>query len=72
MGRMSRPLVYVDTSEVRDGALEELRGAIDELVEFVEANEPQLIAYSVYLSDDGRQMTVVHVHTDSASLEYHM
>jgi quinol monooxygenase YgiN len=69
---MSRPLVYVDTSEVRDGALEELRGAIDELVEFVEANEPQLIAYSVYLSDDGRQMTVVHVHTDSASLEYHM
>jgi quinol monooxygenase YgiN len=69
---MSRPLVYVDTSEVRDGALEELRGAIDELVEFVEANEPQLIAYSVYLSDDGRQMTVVHLHTDSASLEYHM
>jgi quinol monooxygenase YgiN len=69
---MSRPLVYVDTSEVRDGALEELRGAIDELVEFVEANEPQLIAYSVYLSDDGRQVTVVHVHTDSASLEYHM
>ena len=69
---MSRPLVYVDTSEVRDGALEELRGAIDELVEFVEANEPQLIAYSVYLSDDRRQVTVVHVHTDSASLEYHM
>jgi quinol monooxygenase YgiN len=69
---MSRPLLYVDRSEVREGALDELRDAIDELVEFVEANEPQLIAYSVYLSDDGRQMTVVHVHTDSASLEYHM
>jgi hypothetical protein len=69
---MSGPLVYVDTSEVRKGALEELKGAIDELVEFVDANEPQLIAYNVYLSDDGRQMTVVHVHPDSASLEYHM
>ena len=65
-------LVYVDTSVVREGALEELKGALQELVEFIDANEPQLIAYNVYLSDDGRQMTVVHVHADSASLEYHM
>jgi quinol monooxygenase YgiN len=69
---VSRPLVYVDTSEVREGALEELKGAIEELVEFVDANEPQLIAYSVYFSDDGREMTVVQVHADSASLEHHM
>jgi quinol monooxygenase YgiN len=69
---MSRPLVYVDTSAVRQGALEELKGAIKELVEFVEANEPQLIAYNVYLNDDGSQVTVVHVHADSESLEHHM
>jgi hypothetical protein len=69
---MSQPLVYIDTSDVRDGALEDLKGAIRELAEFVEANEPQLMAYSVYFSDDGRQMTVMHVHADSASLEYHM
>ena len=69
---MSQPLVYIDTSDVRPGALERLKGAIEELVEFIEANEPQLIAYSVYFSDDGSRMTVVHVHVDSASLEYHM
>jgi hypothetical protein len=69
---MSRPLVYVDTSEVRQGALKELRGGIRELVKFVDANEPKLIAYNVYLSEDGGQMTVVHIHADSASLEYHM
>jgi hypothetical protein len=69
---MSQPLVYVDTSEVREGALEELKGAIQELAEFIEANEPQLIAYNVYISDDGSQMTVMHVHADSASLDYHM
>jgi hypothetical protein len=71
-GDMSEPLLYVDTSEVREGALEALKGAIKELVEFIEANEPQLIAYSVYLSDDGGQMTVAHLHVDSASLDYHM
>jgi quinol monooxygenase YgiN len=65
-------IVYVDTSDVREGALEELKSAMKELVDFVEANEPRIIAYSVYLSDDGTRMTVVHVHPDSESLEYHM
>jgi len=69
---MFQPLVYVDTSDVREGALEELKGAIQELAAFVEANEPRLIAYNVYISDDGSEMTVMHVHADSASLDYHM
>ncbi len=65
-------IVYVDTSDVREGALEDLKTGMKELVAFVEANEPQLIAYNVYFSDDGTTMTVVHVHPDSASLEYHL
>ena len=69
---MSQTLVYVDMSEVREGALEELKGAIQELAEFIEANEPQLLAYNVYINDDGSQMTVMHVHADSASLDFHM
>ncbi|HKH22486.1 MAG TPA: antibiotic biosynthesis monooxygenase [Solirubrobacterales bacterium] len=69
---MAAPLVYVDTSEVREGAAESIRPAIEELVAFLEANEPDLLGYGVYLSDDGTRMTVVHVHTDSASLEHHL
>jgi hypothetical protein len=69
---MSEPLVYIDTSEVREGALEELKGAIGELADFVEKSEPELISYNVYFSDDGSRMTVIHVHPDSASLDVHM
>jgi len=69
---MSDAIVYVDTSDVREGALEELKAAIRELVDFIDANEPRIIAYNVYFTDDGSRMTVVHVHPDSASLEYHM
>jgi quinol monooxygenase YgiN len=69
---MSNAIVYIDTAEIRAGALEELKSAIKELVEFVDANVPRLIAYHVYLSNDGTRMTVVHIHPDSASLEYHM
>ena len=69
---MSDAIFYVDISDVRDGALEELKAGMNELVEFVEANEPRLISYNVYFSDDGTRMTVVHVHPDTASLEHHM
>src|SRR5215211_4494227 len=69
---MSGLLIYVDTSHVREGAVEELRGAIKELVGFIAANEPQIVAYCVYLSDDEREMSVVHVHADAVSLEYHL
>jgi hypothetical protein len=67
-----QPLVYVDTSEVREGALEQLKDAIGRLADFVEENERQLISYSAFFSEDGRQLTVVHVHADSASLDHHM
>jgi quinol monooxygenase YgiN len=66
------PIVYIDTSEIRQGKLAELKTAMSELVKFVEANEPRLIAYNVYLKHDGTRMTVVHVHPDSASLEFHL
>jgi hypothetical protein len=69
---MSQPLVYVDTSDVHEGALEELKDAIGELASFVEENEPQLISYGAYFSEDGGKISVVHVHADPASLDYHM
>lgn len=70
--KMNEPVVSVDCSEVREGKLEELKTAIKELVEFVDANEPQPIAYNVYFSDDGTRMTVLQVHPNSGSMEFHM
>ena len=69
---MSQPLIYVDKSEVREGALDELKKAIADLADFIESHEPQIVSYSVYFSRDGSQMTVVHVHADPASLDFHM
>jgi quinol monooxygenase YgiN len=69
---MSEPILYIDRSEIREGKLEELKTAVKELVEFVDANEPRVLAYDAYLSEGGTQLTVVHIHPDSASLEFHM
>lgn len=69
---MADPIIYVDRSEIRRGKIDEVKAAVKELAEFVETHEPQIIAYNVYITNDGTEMTVLHVHTDSASLETHM
>lgn len=69
---MSDFVVYLDTSEVRPGKLGELKPAMQDLARFVEVNEPRIIAYDVYFSADGTRMSVLHIHTDLPSLEFHL
>jgi hypothetical protein len=57
---------------VHEGELERLKPMIGELVSFVEASAPDLLAYGVYFTEDERQMTVVHLHRDSSTLEHLM
>ena len=69
---MRDPIVFVDSSEIREGKIEELRRAVAELAEFVEANETGTISYQVFFGDGDRQMTVLQIHPDSESMERHM
>lgn len=69
---MSENIVYIDQSDIREGKLEEVRAGIQELVEFVEAHEPQLLGYGFYIDDAGTGMAVIAIHPDSSSLEFHM
>jgi quinol monooxygenase YgiN len=69
---MSGPILYVDTSQVRDGRLADVRQAMHELTEFVRTHEPQLIAYEFYLSRDELRMTLVAMHPDAASMDFHL
>jgi hypothetical protein len=69
---MAQPIVYIDVSAIRNGKLEEVTAAMKGLASFVEANVPQLISYGFFLNDDRTRMTVVGVHRDSASLQFHL
>jgi len=64
-------IVYVDHSTVRPGRRAELERAIAHLATFVEAEEPQIVAYQVYLDPDGDSLSVMHAHRDLESLERH-
>ena len=69
---MDNFIAYLDTSEVRPGKLDELKEAMAGLAAFVEQNEPQILSYCVYFSEDGGTMKVMHLHSDLASLELHL
>jgi hypothetical protein len=69
---MQPPIVYVDTSAIREGKHQELEVAMKELAAFVEANMTKVISYGFFLDENRTQMTVVAVHPDSESLEFHL
>jgi quinol monooxygenase YgiN len=69
---MSGPLINVFTYTIKPGKQEEARKRIAELVDFVETNEPRMIAFHAYLDQDGKSLSIVQVHPDSALMEFHM
>ena len=68
----SGPIVYIDHSDIHEDSIDELKAGVQQLVDFIDVREPQLITYGFYIDEDAARMTVVAVHPDSASLERHM
>ena len=69
---MSGAFIYVGTARIKPGKLGEARKNLAELVDFVETNEPRMIAFHLFLDEEGSTLTIVQVHPDSASMEFHM
>ena len=69
---MAPPIVYVDVSAIREGKGDALAAAMDDLARFVETHMPRVVLYGFFLDEARATMTVVAVHPDSASLEFHI
>ena len=69
---MPSPFIFIATNRLKAGKLDRERERVPHLVEFIEANEPRLIAFNEYLSEARDEVTVVQVHPDAASMEAHM
>ena len=66
------PFIFIGTHTIREGKLEDYKEGLQEFFDFVEANEPRLIAINFYVNDEGTELSVVQIHPDAASMEYHM
>ena len=68
---MSTEFIYTGTYKVRDGRFEDARKKLAEHTEFIEANEPRLIAFHVFTDEAAGTVSIVQLHRDP-ELEFHM
>ena len=69
---MSQPFIFISTFRLKQGTLEAFKQMCQGLVEFVESNEPRVIAFNLYASEDGTEVSNVQVHPDADSMVSHM
>lgn len=69
---MSEPFIFIGTHRLKKGKFEAFRQLSGGLAEFVEANEPRMIAFNVYANEEGDEVSVVQVHPDAESMLLHM
>lgn len=69
---MAGPFIFIATNRLKPGKLDSERERVPGLVDFVRSNEPRLIAFNEYASEDGSEVAVVQVHPDAASMAFHM
>lgn len=69
---MAEPFIFIGTYTIKEGKRDEFTRYWREFVEFVETGEPRLISFNAYLNDDGDEVSVVQVHPDVKSMDFHM
>jgi quinol monooxygenase YgiN len=69
---MAEPFIFIGTHTVKEGKLEDFRQHFQEFCAFIEENEPRLIHFALYISEDGTEVSVVQVHPDEDSMAFHM
>ncbi len=69
---MSKPLIVISKFRVKEGKLEDLKRYYRKIVDIVEANKTQMIAFHGFLNEEGMELTSIQVHPNTASKEYHM
>ncbi len=69
---MVEPFIFIGTHTIKEGKLEDFKRHFRDFCAFIEANEPRLIHFALYVSEDGTEVSVVQVHPDEDSMAFHM
>jgi hypothetical protein len=69
---VSGPFIVKTVSRIHPGKAGEYRSMLQEFCRVVEENEPRLLAFHVYVSEDETSEVVVQIHPDAASMRHHL
>jgi hypothetical protein len=69
---MTGPFIFIATNRLKQGKLDSEKKRLPDLIDFMQANEPRLIAFNEYANEEGTEVAVVQVHPDAGSMVFHM
>jgi hypothetical protein len=69
---MGAPFIFISTIGIREGQLEGWVKYFEEFARHIEANEPRLLHFGMYVNEEGTEETIVQVHPDVDSMRTHM
>lgn len=69
---MSGPFVVISKSRIKPGRAEAYAALSEDFFRDVEEQEPRLLAFNGWESEDHTSSVVIQVHPDAESFEYHL
>jgi quinol monooxygenase YgiN len=69
---MANPVQYAVEFTIKEGGLEEFKNIASQIIPLVEANEPLMLGYQWYFSDDGSKCFVVEQYSDASGILAHL
>jgi quinol monooxygenase YgiN len=69
---MSGPLIMISRSRIKPGHREAYEAHLRQATEMMESEEPRVIAFNSWTSEDGTEVSTVHLHPDADSLDTHL
>jgi quinol monooxygenase YgiN len=69
---MSEPIVFISRSRVKEGRLDDFKLFYQAGAERLRREKPGTVAFLAYASDDGAEVSIVHVFRDADAMDRHM
>jgi hypothetical protein len=69
---MAEPIVFISRFRVKEGKLEGYRAFVRDAIPKLETEKPRTLVFLMYVTEDGRHLTVVHVFGDAESMDEHI
>lgn len=69
---MTKPIVFISHSRVRDGKVDGLRAFLSAGAPMLQDLKPLTLAFLPYLSEDGRELAIVHLFANAEAFDAHL
>jgi hypothetical protein len=69
---MSGPFIVKTVSRIHAGKAAEYRPLVEDICDTAELQEPRLVAFHIYVTEDQTSEVVIQIHLDAESMQHHL